>query len=272
MQHEIFNRLALVRQRLRQQSILVALGPSLLIGSALAAALAFLKLALPFVAAAIVAALPLLIAPTLGAWIAARRKPEWAVAAAAVDRHYGLHDRTLTALRFLGKADPKPMEAMQIQDAQAHLGRVDPKAVVPLRVPRYVVAGAILFLIAVVLIAWPFDQPSSSAISQPDTVTDGPPSEEASGGEPQPKQALDLPWRVAPAGTVAANRTNLITGATLGELVAGSGDRPPRREASESARPPAPDEKVLEPEPLPPEHRQTIRRYFQLIRPQDEAF
>jgi hypothetical protein len=70
---------------------------------------------------------------------------------------------------------------------------------------------------------------------------------------------------------VAANRTNLITGATLANVVAESDVGPSHRAPSESALPPTPDDKVLDPDPLPPELRQAIRRYFQLIRPREET-
>jgi hypothetical protein len=86
-------------------------------------------------------------------------------------------------------------------------------------------------------------------------------------GEARP--AVDLGWQVAPSGEVVVDRTNLLTGATLAEMVAARGKTPQRETRPDEPLPAAPD-KVLEPEPLPIEHRQAIRRYFELIRPRDE--
>src|SRR5690242_210177 len=45
-------------------------------------------------------------------------------AAAAIDAHYGLKDRTATALDFLGRPEPSPMHELQVEDAVAHLEAV----------------------------------------------------------------------------------------------------------------------------------------------------
>ncbi len=60
----------------------------------------------------------------------------WHDAAAAVDAHYGLKDRAVTALAFADQPTPTDLHSMQIATRSAHLGTVEPKAVVPMKAPR----------------------------------------------------------------------------------------------------------------------------------------
>ncbi|HTU17046.1 MAG TPA: hypothetical protein VMG10_03220 [Gemmataceae bacterium] len=88
-------------------------------------------------------------------------------AAAAVDRHYQLKDRSATALEFLSKSARTPLQSLQIADAVQHLQHVDPRQVAPLRRPRslpyavgvWVAAAAI----AVLLWMFPFGAPTVEA-------------------------------------------------------------------------------------------------------------
>ncbi len=83
----------------------------------------------------------------------------WRGAAVAVDTHYGLKDRSATALDFLARPDAGAMHRLQIADAVEHLRSIDPCQVVPLRGARpwpyavgaWVVTGVAMLL---VLLLW----------------------------------------------------------------------------------------------------------------------
>ena len=80
----------------------------------------------------------------------------WHDAAAAVDGHYGLKDRTVTALAFADQPTPTDLHALQMADAMAHLGTVEPKAVVPIEGPARRGRSALAALAAAaVVLAWP---------------------------------------------------------------------------------------------------------------------
>ncbi len=83
-------------------------------------------------------------------------------AAAAIDSHYGLKDRTVTALAFANQP-ATDLHALQLSDAMSHLGSVEPKAVVPLTAPKawpMVAAGVAL---ATALLVWPLNPPKAEA-------------------------------------------------------------------------------------------------------------
>jgi hypothetical protein len=76
--------------------------------------------------------------PLAGVLIALIRDESWHRAAEAVDTEYRLKDRTLTALDFETNRYTTPVHELQLADAEAHLAQVDPRRVVPFRVPRVV--------------------------------------------------------------------------------------------------------------------------------------
>lgn len=63
-------------------------------------------------------------------------KRPWSEAAAVVDAHYELKDRTTTALEFAAQSETSAFKELQMQDAAKHLQTVDPKAVVPYKASR----------------------------------------------------------------------------------------------------------------------------------------
>jgi hypothetical protein len=93
--------------------------------------------------------------PVLGVLIGLGWRRGWHKAAAAVDRHYRLKDRSATALAFLAKAAPGDLHRLQIADAEKHLGRVEPRQVVPIRCPRPLPYAVAVLALAVVLLSWP---------------------------------------------------------------------------------------------------------------------
>ncbi len=89
-------------------------------------------------------------------------------AAVAVDSHYRLKDRVLTALSFVRKSVPSGYAELQIADALQHLTQVEPRQVVPVRIPRSGPYAVGALLVAVLLNVWPVGSPEISAgLSEP---------------------------------------------------------------------------------------------------------
>jgi hypothetical protein len=76
---------------------------------------------------------------------------DWRDAAIAVDAHYQLKDRVLTALEFLGKPDSTRVHRLAVQDAMEHLDNIDARQVVPSDTPQ-VLPSAVASLAAAVLL------------------------------------------------------------------------------------------------------------------------
>jgi hypothetical protein len=93
--------------------------------------------------------------PVLGALVGLIRSWSWQQAARAVDDHYRLKDRAITALDFLGKAQTTPLHTLQVAEAQTHLTNVSAREVVPLRVPRAWPLAVAALAVAALLWAWP---------------------------------------------------------------------------------------------------------------------
>lgn len=93
--------------------------------------------------------------PLFSMAVAALAGRSWKGAAAAVDRHYGLKDRTITALAFSEKSETGPLHDLQVADAEAHLARVRAREVVPFRTPRSLAYGLGLVAVALTLLVWP---------------------------------------------------------------------------------------------------------------------
>ena len=90
--------------------------------------------------------------PLLGLIVGLAVRCNWHEAASAIDAHYGLKDRTVTALAFARQDTRTELHEIQVTDALAHLNGVQPKAVVPLRAPRgWPLALAAMILAAVAL-------------------------------------------------------------------------------------------------------------------------
>jgi hypothetical protein len=85
-------------------------------------------------------------------WVRGRH---WASAASAVDASYGLKDRTITAVDFVGRPAATPVHALQVADAEEHLDDVNPSRVVPYRVPVSMVFGLGAFAVAMFLLLFP---------------------------------------------------------------------------------------------------------------------
>jgi hypothetical protein len=163
MRQAIFAALRPVRAR--QQALFVLRCAAAGLGAAAAAGLALgvARLAFGFDLSAAVRVGVLAAGPALGllAGLALRRR--WHDAGAAVDGHYGLKDRAVTALAFADGPAPTDLQALQMADAVAHLGRVEPKAVVPLRAPRSLAFALTAAAAAAAVLAWPLARPQAEA-------------------------------------------------------------------------------------------------------------
>jgi hypothetical protein len=93
--------------------------------------------------------------PTLGLMAGLMRSKTWETAAGAVDSHYGLKDRAKTALAFLNLPQRTAWHELQVADAAEHLASVEPKVVVPFRVPKLIPAAAFALGIALTLAIMP---------------------------------------------------------------------------------------------------------------------
>ena len=115
-----------------------------------------------------------LLVPACGAIIGAlfgyAIRPRPHAAAVAIDSHYKLKDRSVTALDFLNKP-ASPVFELQIADAEARLKTVEADKVAPWRLPRPLPVAVAVLLATVVLAVWPL---------RPKTVQAGlPPAPEA---------------------------------------------------------------------------------------------
>lgn len=93
--------------------------------------------------------------PVIGAIVGGMNRKDIRAAAAIADGQAHLKDRSFSALEFLAAGRGVTLEALQIEDATAHLAAVDPAAVAPFRTPRPLPYGAMLAAIAAVLFFWP---------------------------------------------------------------------------------------------------------------------
>lgn len=102
-----------------------------------------------------------------GVGLALFRRGRWETAAIAVDGHYRLKDRTISALEFLDK-DGDALRELQIDDAARHLHDVDARKVAPFRMTWEMPAAGLLALVAVVFLMWPSGiQPLEAAMLEP---------------------------------------------------------------------------------------------------------
>jgi hypothetical protein len=101
--------------------------------------------------------------PALGALVGLCWRRGWHTAAVAVDQHYRLKDRAVTALEFVRRRGRTDLHDLQIGDAVEHLRRAEPRQVVAVRAPRMWSAAAVAALAALALGFWPLGTPPVEA-------------------------------------------------------------------------------------------------------------
>ena len=105
--------------------------------------------------------------PIVGLRIGLFVRRSWHGAATAVDGHYGLKDRTVTALAFANDPSPTDLSNLQFADAMDHLRTVEPKAVAPLVKPRVWPLSVVAAMAASVVLALPIAQPNAKLDAAP---------------------------------------------------------------------------------------------------------
>src|SRR5262245_18253760 len=158
MHSSVHDALDPVRHRQRLLNAVRATVYGLLIGSVAGIAFAMTQWSLTGTVSAWVAGV-IAAGPVLGLIVGLCWRRPWQLAAAAVDGHYQLKDRSATALDFLAKADAGDMHKLQIADAMSHLSRMDPDRVVPMRTPRALPYALVVLVVAALL---PFALPRSN--------------------------------------------------------------------------------------------------------------
>ncbi len=170
MTEQVFTRLSPVRTRQRGVFGLRAAVWGLLAGSLVAIGLVVSRWLGASISVGTLVAVQVA-GPILGLIIGLAWKRTWHGAAVAVDQHYDLKDRTTTALAFIEKPADRAYSELQLQDTLEHLSSVEPKQVVPLRMPRPLPYAVALTLLAGVLAMISFgNQPIQAAPSEPDPV------------------------------------------------------------------------------------------------------
>ena len=81
--------------------------------------------------------------PVVGLLVGLVLRRSWHCAAGAVDAHYQLKDRSVTALAFLEQPSLSELHELQIRDAAAHLTVVEPKIVAPIKPLKPLVSAAV---------------------------------------------------------------------------------------------------------------------------------
>jgi hypothetical protein len=292
-EHEILSRLSTVAKRRLSRAILRSVAHGLLYGSAIALVIGVVRLAVvglslhwafsPEVSKWLLhwgpwtglSAAALLGGALIGASLTMRRKPSpraaLAAAATDVDRHYGLHDRTISALRFLEKTDPSPLEEAQIADCTAHVAQLDPRAVVPGGLPKSIFGAlALSALTAATIVTSLGEEPPKGRPGEPlpGMASPGEPPND----KPSPQRAATdapfaaaLEWQAALPGEVMVGRLGSSAGATLEEIVS-TVDQAAEATPADAAPKRTPTGIVLQYGPLSLERRQMVRRYFESIR------
>jgi tetratricopeptide (TPR) repeat protein len=157
MNERILSRLEPVRRRQLGREVLRFAAAGLLAGSMVAIGLGVLRWQDPGSARGTLwAALAFVLAgPALGAFAAVARGRSARSAAAAVDAHYDLKDRAVSAVAFLGRGKTTPIHELQVADADQHIRGLDPQRVVPFRVPTLLPFGAAAAILAMGLLLRP---------------------------------------------------------------------------------------------------------------------
>jgi hypothetical protein len=154
MQGPVYAELAPVRRRQQTLFVLWTTSQGLLAGALAGVMLGIARLAGSAVTPWHVVAV-LLAGPVVGCLVGLVWRRSWHEAARAVDTHYQLKDRAVTALAFLTKPNENAFHELQVRDAAQHLATVQPNQVAPLRLPRslYYAAGGLV--LAVAMLFWP---------------------------------------------------------------------------------------------------------------------
>lgn len=168
MERAIYGRLAQVRRRQRRLFIERLASAGLLLGAIVGLVFGAGRLLADWPVTPGQAIAIFLCGPLAGALLGLVWPLHWHAAAVAVDRHYRLKDRVVTALAFLNKNEKTALDELQVRDTAEHLSKVDPQVVVPWKTPRLLPLALACLAAAVGLIVWPAGPGSVQAgVSEP---------------------------------------------------------------------------------------------------------
>lgn len=171
MNQPVYDALRPVRRRLRWQLVARSTAIGLLAGGIAGLLLAGYRWGIDAGAAIRpgLAAAAIGLGPLVGLVIGLMLPIGWRRAAAAVDTHYRLKDRSVTAIDFLRKATPSPIHTLQVGDAATHLEGVSAAEAAPWRWPRVLPASALAVALAAVGLLLPAPR---AVVAQPPVVNE----------------------------------------------------------------------------------------------------
>ncbi|WP_397568602.1 hypothetical protein [Schlesneria sp. T3-172] len=164
MTEELRSKLQPVQRRQLFQSMSTWVITGLLCGAAIGIGCALARLAVHWLDGSWMAAAALIAGPALAglaAIVLLMPRPNWVAAARAVDHHYGLKDRTESALDFASRhipADKQAFAELQLADAMRHLDTVEPEVVAPFKAPRLLTGALVATAAAVIFSLIPLKQ------------------------------------------------------------------------------------------------------------------
>lgn len=172
MRDEMYAALSPVRSRQQMMFALRATVAGVAVGGAAALALGLVRLALGLEVFWLIPAVVLAAGPAVGFLLGLVLGRSWHGAAAAVDAHYRLKDRAVSALAFADLGRPTELQTVAVNDALNHLDTVKPEAVVPLKAPRAwpVALAAVVAAVAVFLIPLTQREADAGPAPAPDYV------------------------------------------------------------------------------------------------------
>ncbi|MDG1897884.1 MAG: hypothetical protein P8J37_23535 [Fuerstiella sp.] len=170
MKSEILTFLTPVRSRLRTQSVVAFLSTGAVVGGVFCVLLALARATSGVSVAASYLVGAFIVCTAGAAVLGFVLKRSWHEAAAAVDNHYRLKDRTVTALEFTHQERTTPLQELQLQDAASYLGTVNPREVVPIGVPRQSGLALLSVVFASTLMLFPISGPIQAHTSRPEGI------------------------------------------------------------------------------------------------------
>jgi len=159
MTEQLQRALSPVRSRQRMVVVVRLMFGGLFVSAGLAVSLELLRRVLGWWYSPVPGLVTVLAGPMVGLLVGIFRESTWSVAAEAVDRHYGLKDRTISALSFGRSDDGSTLTALAIEDAERHLMQLDPRAVAPMRLPAVWWVASALFVCALMVVMRPSPRP-----------------------------------------------------------------------------------------------------------------
>ena len=166
MKSEILDFLNPVRRRLRMQSGLSLLATGATVGGIACAIMGLARFASGWEPALAEYAAVFFGTTAVFGCVGLVLSQSWNKSAAAVDTHYDLKDRTISALEFANKP-ASALQELQMEDATSHLQSVDPVAVVPFRAPRQLAWACLSMAAALLLMIVPAGKTVQAETSQP---------------------------------------------------------------------------------------------------------